>query len=84
MKTFHASTDAWFWFSPPYRLHPVFADDISNEVRRYAISAPDGRIFESGSHPNGLADALKEFERLTGVDITADDAMIEDVEKPGF
>jgi hypothetical protein len=75
LKTFHASTDVWFWFSPPYRLYPVFADDTSDQVQFYAIAGPDGQAFKSNAFPDGLNDALKEFERLTGVDITAEDAI---------
>lgn len=77
LKTFHASTDVWVWFSSRYRLYPIFLADDSNEVSHYAIAGPDGEVFRSCEMPGGLVDALIVFERLTGVDVTAEDAVLE-------
>jgi hypothetical protein len=75
LKTFHASTDVWVWFSSRYRLYPIFPADDSNEVSRYAIAGPDGEVFRSCEMPDGLVDARIVFERLTGVDVTANDTL---------
>jgi hypothetical protein len=82
LKTFHASTDVWFWFAPRYQLYPVFKDEKSDEILQYSISGPDGKVFESSSPPDGLIDALIVFERLTGVDITADNALLAKPDQP--
>jgi hypothetical protein len=75
LKTFHVSTDVWVWFSSRYRLYPIFLTDDSNEVSRYAIAGPDGQVFRSCEMPDGLVDARIVFERLTGVDVTANDTL---------
>lgn len=82
LKTFHVSTDVWFWFTRGYRLCPVFKDDQSDTVLSYTITGQTGQVFESSGSPDGLLEALTEFEQVTGVDITADDAMAEYFESP--
>ena len=78
LKTFHASTDVWFWFIAGYRLYPVFKNDQSEKVLLYTIASQNGPVFESNGSPDGLLEALIEFERLTGVDIMTGDALAED------
>jgi hypothetical protein len=51
-------------------------------LKKVSISGPDGQVFESSALPDGLDEALQEFERLTGVDITDEDAIGGDTDKP--
>lgn len=73
--TFHACTNAWFWFAGDYRLYPIFKDEQSDEAVGYAISGLNGQVFESRGSSDALQAALVEFERLTGTNITADDTI---------